>query len=216
MKCLLITSLLCSLALAASAQESTSTRPERTIKRVETVSPSETIKESESLPDRKEAGKPTAVPRSSFQERLKAIMEKGESLPAQPKPLSGNYQIKIDHTLNGKSASLSLVTADAKFNYQGFGTGVMIDGNSIPYTMDFEGELSHETDSSIFFQFFYGQTVPVVTGTYFGGSGKGATSQYQQLQIGMKNGVTFPFGKPVKVVESDGETLVITISKLEP
>ena len=218
MKRLLSIYVLSSLAVAGSAQESTTSTPETTTKPAATVSASEPIKNPESLPHRKEVGQPTAVTRSSFQERLKAIIEKGDSLPGQApaKPLSGNYQIKIDRTLNGKSASLRLVTAAAKFSYQGLGTSVMIDGNSIPSTMDFEGELSHEAESSIFFQFFYGQTVPVVTGTYFGGSGKGSTSQYQQIQIGMKNGITFPFGKPLKVVESDGETLVITISKLEP
>jgi len=69
------------------------------------------------------------------------MTEKGEpsTARASPKPLNGNYQIRIDHTLKGKADSVSTVTADAKFSYQGLGAAATVDGNSIPSTMVFLG-----------------------------------------------------------------------------
>ena len=60
------------------------------------------------------------------------------------------------------------------------------------------------------------RTAPYATGSYSSSDGKRMHSQITQLRVGMDNGALFSLGKPLKVVESDGETLVITVQKVEP
>jgi len=52
-------------------------------------------------------------------------------------------------------------------------------------------QTSHATPAS----FFVGETVPYITGTYYGGWGGGPSAQYQQLRVGIQLNVT-PFINP--------------------
>jgi len=162
---------------------------------------------------------PTASHATSFQDRLRQIAREAASQPgshqAPPKTFDTNYRIKVNCFTGGKLSSISLVTADQKFSYQGLGKGAVIDGNALPTTITFEGELSKETDDSIFLEYFLGRTMPYPTTSHHGSSTGTSFSTIQQLQVGIKNGATFQFGKPLKVVKSSGEKISITISKMK-
>jgi hypothetical protein len=160
----------------------------------------------------------TSSPGTNFEERLAAIMRKANNQPLdQEKPekaLDNNYQIKVEYLTEGKPGSISIVTANAKFSYDGIMKETTVDGIVVPATIAFEGQLSKETDSSIFLAFFLGRSVPYSANAHYGSKGAGVYTSIQQLQVGTRNGATFQLGKPLKVVESDGETITITISKV--
>jgi general secretion pathway protein D len=56
-----------------------------------------------------------------------------------------------------------------------------------------------QTTHAVPASFFNGRTVPYITGSYYGGSGYGNSSQYQQLEVGIGLEVT-PFITPDKLV----------------
>lgn len=204
-----------SIALSVSAQEGTAPPPD-----VRKPVPATVVKPLPAKPSTpastvKEAEAPRVSTRSSFQDRIKTL----SSRPDDPREVGGsltnNYRIKVDYLINGKSSSFSILTGRQKLRYQGMDKGTEIDGIKLPSSIDFEGQLFNETESTISLDYFLGRTVPYVTGTYTRPDGGKTASQFQQMQVGISNGSTFHFGKPVKVVESDGEMITITIEKTE-
>ena len=106
-------------------------------------------------------------------------------------------------------------SAHAKFSYSGIMKEAVIDGIDVPATFSFEAQLSKETDNSIFLGYFLGRAVLYSSRPYQASKGAIGYSSIQQVQVGIKNGATFQFGEPLKVVESDGETITIMISKVK-
>jgi len=212
MKRLLSFPVLLSLVLTVSAQQMTSPPPvTRTI-------PARVVTQSAQT----DASKPALATPShatNFQDRLREIRREANSQPGNhqipAKTFDTNYRIKVDCFTGGKRFSFSIVTADAKFSYNGLGKEAVVDGSALPTTIAFEGQLSHETDDSIFLEYFLGRSIPYPTATHYGSSTGTRYSAIQQLQVGVKNGAIFQFGKPLKVVKSSGETITIKISKVK-
>ena len=123
---------------------------------------------------------------------------------------TANYVIKVTWTdPKGRTNSLQVLTAEGSFTLDTIESSVRIDDNDIPTTVSLNGTLTRLDDKKASLKLFLGRTIPYVTSTYSGGTGK-PSSSYQQMRVGLSSNFTVTFGKRM-VIQSDqnGEVSIV-------
>ena len=150
-----------------------------------------------------------------------ALASPAQPVPGQPRPPIAparppqaepakdpvNYLIRVEwKEPKGEPKFLEILTTEGNFSLDTIQkNSVKINGNEIPSTLKFSGDLTDLNGEKGRLRLFLGRTVPYVTGSY--GSGAGAQSSYSQLSVGLNSTFVVQFGKS-QVIQSDENGII--------
>lgn len=119
-----------------------------------------------------------------------------------------NYLVRVEwKDPKGDSKFLEVLTAEGHFNLDTIQkNSVMIDSNTVPAALKFNGTLNVINDEKGRLQLFLGRTVPYVTHS------SSTSSTYSQMQVGLESTFIVTFGKPL-VIQNDENTEISVLVK---
>jgi hypothetical protein len=140
-----------------------------------------------------------------------------ENLSASSQPAVAkeavNYTIHVEWKDAKKgTSSLQIVTSEGNFELDTLSGATKINDSDIPDTVKLNGTITELNTEKARLQLFLGRTVPYVTSTYTGSTGKNASS-YSQLSVGLSSTFIVTFGKSLIVQTDDNGTVSILVKR---
>jgi hypothetical protein len=160
---------------------------------------------------------PMAPPgQPGFQQRLQTIISKQDAPPTVAAKEPVNYLIRVEwKEPKGDPKFLEVLTTDGNFSLDTIQkTSVKINNSDIPVTLKFSGMLNTLNDEKGRLQLFLGRTVPYVTGSFNNGLG-GASSSYQQLNVGLQSTFIVSFGKPLVIQNDENGEISVLVKRMK-
>lgn len=129
---------------------------------------------------------------------------------APPTKEIANYTVRVQWTdAAGVTNHLQVLTTEGQFSLDSLQTPVKINNSDVPTTVKLQGTLKVLSPEKGRINLFLGRTVPYVTGTSEGATGR-TTSSYQQLQVGLSSTFGVTFGKSQVIqVDASGEVSIL-------
>jgi hypothetical protein len=159
----------------------------------------------------------TGQAQSTFQQRLQTIIATQGAPPAvAPAKDPVNYLIRVEwKEPKDDPKFLEVLTTDGNFSLDTIQkTSVKINNSDIPVTLKFSGVLNTLNDEKGRLQLFLGRTVPYVTGSFNNGLG-GASSSYQQLNVGLQSTFIVSFGKPLVIQNDENGQISVLVKRMK-
>ena len=124
-----------------------------------------------------------------------------------------NFVVRVEwKDVKGTTNFLQVLTAEGNFSLNTLlADRVKINNSDIPITVTLKGDLRVLNPEKGQLNLFLGRTVPYVTSTY--GSGKEASSSYQQLQVGLSSTFAVTFGRPLVIQSDQREEVSILVKR---
>ena len=127
-----------------------------------------------------------------------------------------NYLIRVEwKEPKGDPKFLEVLTTEGNFNLDTIQkASVKINNTDIPVTLKFNGTLNALNDEKGRLQLYLGRTVPYVTGSFNNGLG-GASSSYQQLNVGLQSTFIVTFGKPLVIQNDENGQISVLVKRMK-